>query len=281
MSQEKRCSGMVGLGVLAVGVIIGISSFGNVRAEIISNASKIFRCSSGRACVEGSSTGSKTSGVYGASAKDDGVRGKSSSGYGVDGTGLASGVHGYSSSGSGVDAESDSTYNPALAVSGDNPNTELFLAANVSTGYNVCEIDAKANLNCTGTIGGSKLRERHRNGSGRSVLSFASQSATATIEDVGTARMYDGVANVQIDRAFASVTDHKWYYVFLTPLGDTRGLYVSEKTPTAFQVRENEHGRSSLTFDYRIVAHPLDSENDRLPPAPEEKIPRPRQQIQQ
>jgi hypothetical protein len=62
--------------------------------------------------------------------------------------------------------------------------------------------------------------------------------------------------------------DRKWYYVFLTPLGDTRGLYVSIKTPTAFQVREVEHGRSSLEFDYRIVAHPLDADNDRLPPVP-------------
>ena len=57
--------------------------------------------------------------------------------------------------------------------------------------------------------------------------------------------MDDGVANVTINPAFASVMDRKWYYVFLTPLGDTRGLYVSMKTASAFQVRETEHGRSS------------------------------------
>ena len=80
--------------------------------------------------------------------------------------------------------------------------------------------------------------------------------------------MRDGVANVQINPDFASVMDHSWYYVFLTPLGDTRGLYVSMKTASAFQVRENEHGRHSLEFDYRIVAHPLGAATDRLPAAP-------------
>jgi hypothetical protein len=80
--------------------------------------------------------------------------------------------------------------------------------------------------------------------------------------------MVAGVANVQIDPAFASVMDRKWYYVFLTPLGDTRGLYVSMKTASGFQVRENEGGRSRVEFDYRIVGHPLDAKNDRLPLAP-------------
>lgn len=77
--------------------------------------------------------------------------------------------------------------------------------------------------------------------------------------------MTGGLANVTIDPAFASVMDRRWYYVFLTPLGDTRGLYVSQKTATAFQVRESEGGRSRLEFDYRTVAHPLDAKNDRLP----------------
>jgi hypothetical protein len=69
--------------------------------------------------------------------------------------------------------------------------------------------------------------------------------------------------------------DHRWYYVFLTPLGDTRGLYVSAKTPSSFQVRENEGGRGRVAFDYRIIAHPLDAKSDRLPPAPAMRQPRP------
>ena len=81
--------------------------------------------------------------------------------------------------------------------------------------------------------------------------------------------MYDGVANVQIGPDFASVIDRSWYYVFLTPLGDTRGLYVSVKTPSAFQVRETSVDGTTLAFDYRIVAHPLGASDDRLPAARE------------
>ena len=51
-------------------------------------------------------------------------------------------------------------------------------------------------------------------------------------------------------------------------MADTRGLYVSLKTPSGFEVREAQGGRSSLPFDYRIVARPLDAANDRLPLAP-------------
>lgn len=132
-----------------------------------------------------------------------------------------------------------------------------------------CQIDEEANLGCTGSIqGGADVVVRHKTSEGRHVLTYASESASQTVEDVGTARMSEGVANVRIDPGFVSVTDHRWYYVFLTPLGDTRGLYVSMKTASGFQVRENERGRSNTEFDYRIVAHPFDAKYDRLPDAP-------------
>ncbi len=80
--------------------------------------------------------------------------------------------------------------------------------------------------------------------------------------------MVDGTATVRIDPAFAAMTDGRWYYVFLTPLGETRGLFVSRKAASGFVVREIERGRSNLDFDYRIVAHPVDATNDRLPVSP-------------
>jgi len=61
--------------------------------------------------------------------------------------------------------------------------------------------------------------------------------------------MSAGIANVQIDPDFASVM--------------------------GFQVSETQRGRSSLEFDYRIVAHPLGATADRLPPAPALHKPKP------
>jgi hypothetical protein len=227
---------------------------------------------SGVAGISTSASGS-ANGVYGNSANGPGVYGTSSAADGIMGTTTSTslaGVYGYSkANGHGVLAEvSDASSEYAvLEAAGDNPATNIFDAFNTPNGGH-CFINYDAALSCTGGISGSVLRVRHRSSSGQRVLAYASESASATIEDFGTARAFEGVANVQIDPAFASVIDRKWYYVFLTPLGDTRGLYVSLQTPSAFQVREAENGHSTLSFDYRIVAHPFDAKSDRLPIAP-------------
>jgi hypothetical protein len=318
-----RPSRVTAVGMIAVGVAIAVSSVSIVRAERANpEKSKTYTCGSGTACLEGSSNGSNTWGVYGLGAVADGVHGvtnstngnsgtsgisngtsgqghgvygRSSNGQGVYGTSSSNnGVEGHSTasggsgvagiqrgtssgSGDGVYSESADTTNfyEALEAKADSSNTYIFEGYNASTN-GLCTIDYDATLACTGGADVKNVRTRHTNASGQHVLAYAAESATATIEDVGTARMAGGVANVAIDPAFASVMDHRWYYVFLTPLGDTRGLYVSEKTPSAFQVRESEGGRSRLEFDYRIVAHPLDAKNDRLPPAPGMRMPRER-----
>jgi hypothetical protein len=305
--------------IVAVGMAIGVSSFGVVRAEHAKpDKSKTFNCSTGAACVEGNSTGTSTAGVYGTAAIADGVHGVTSgagssgvSGISTGTTGTGHGVYGRSSNGQGVYGTSSNSNGveghstapdgagtgvAGYAEYGSGDGTGVYgngyfglvgegnysaVTAEVTSLYSYifqgfdtannaqCSMDWDANLSCTGTIqGGSQMSMRHKTSDGRHVLAYAAQSTSATIEDVGTARMSNGVANVQIDSAFASVTDHKWYYVFLTPLGDTRGLYVSMKTTSAFQVRETEHGRSNLEFDYRIVAHPFDAKDDRLPAAP-------------
>jgi len=60
---------------------------------------------------------------------------------------------------------------------------------------------------------------------------------------------------VSIDPTFAeTVSETADYHVFLTPKGDSKGLYVINETPTGFEVRESGGGASSLSFDYRIVA---------------------------
>jgi hypothetical protein len=295
--SRSRLSRVTVVGTIAVGTAIALSSLGIVRAAhaIPDHKSGLFNCSLGTACLEGDSTGSKTWGVYGLSQSADGVHGVTSTtngnsavagistatsgtGHGVYGVTTVTGgtgVDGYVSDGVGVIGETGSnlasaTY-PGIFAVGDNKNSWPFMAYNSNT-KGICEIDPDADLSCTGTVTGkAPAQTRQRSSNGGDVLSYAAQSASATIEDVGTARMSDGVATVEINRDFASVIDRGWYYVFLTPLGDTRGLYVSEKTPTAFRVRETEHGRSSLLFDYRIVAHPLDAKNDRLPPAPAQR----------
>lgn len=254
----------------------------------------VFRCTTGRACVEGDSHGRWTLGVFGAGPNDgvygvttatnnkagvyglsqatsgfgNGVVGVSMSGNRVIGSARGAhgtGVWGLSRNGDGVVAESAAAGEVALRAHADNSDTAIFAGQNPAN-FAHCVIDPKANLSCTGNIrSDSGIQSTRRNGLGERVLTYTPESATATVEDVGTARMVDGVANVRIDPAFAAMMDGRWYYVFLTPLGDTRGLYVSRKGRSGFQVHQTERGRASLDFDYRIVAHPVGASNERLP----------------
>ncbi|MGA8383919.1 MAG: hypothetical protein WCE97_11330 [Candidatus Cybelea sp.] len=298
-------------GAIAVGVAVAISSFGVVRAAHYSPDKKktTFSCSSGTACLAAESSGGNTYALYAqgvsantvqaetsatngdaaiagisnaTSGRAEGVYAASNNGDGVygitNGSGSGStyyaGVYGLSSTAFGVFGEISSTNEDGTAVvaRADNRYGFPFIGYNQATGGE-CVIDNNGDLYCTGSVQGGEAQVRQQSSTGRHVVSYASQSASATIEDVGTARMYNGVANVRLSPDFASVIDGTWYYVFLTPLGDTRGLYVSIKTASGFRVNETERGRDSLEFDYRIVAHPLGAPNDRLPPAPSMKRP--------
>jgi hypothetical protein len=89
------------------------------------------------------------------------------------------------------------------------------------------------------------------------------------------------MAHVQLDPKFANVIDTKSDYVVLvTPEGDCRGLYVTNRTPVSFDVRELEGGRASVGFAYRIVAKRFGVSASRLPMSdvrPFATPPRPRQ----
>ncbi len=226
-------------------------------------------------------------GVYGRSNAGVGVFGTTNAPYytpdlaGVVGESTPSnngaiGVYGRSSS-DAVYAESSGNVNEfsALVAQGDNALTNLFAAFNIPN-QSACYIDEYADLQCTGTVtAGMSSRVRQRSAQGHQVLTYSSQTSTETIEDFGTARTFDGSANVRISPDFQSVTERgAQYFVFLTPQGDTHGLYVSAKGPSGFEVHENERGRSNVAFDYRIVAHPLGATNDRLPAAPVLHVPR-------
>lgn len=285
-NSTNRLSHAAMVRIIVIGVIITISGFSVVRAEHVRPASsKTFTCSKGTACLTGRSAG-EANGVEGVSTATSGhaygVEGTSSNGDGVFGITTANnadnpqaGVRGdqvntKSDSGNGVYAESADTTQlyEALFAEADTTNADIFEALNAVTGAS-CTIDANANFTCNGSGEAKRLRLRHRTDTGRQVLAYGSESARATLENAGSARLVGGVADVALDPTFGATIDRSSAYrVFLTPTGDTRGLYVSAKTPAGFQVREIQGGRSTISFDYRIVAQPLDERIDRLSPDP-------------
>jgi hypothetical protein len=91
------------------------------------------------------------------------------------------------------------------------------------------------------------------------------ESPEVWLEDFGSATLSGGVAVVTIDPIFAEMINTTLdYHIFVTPLGDSKGLYVAEKGPAGFTVKEQGGGVSNISFDYRIVAKRLGLEDLRM-----------------
>ncbi len=100
---------------------------------------------------------------------------------------------------------------------------------------------------------------------GTSLTSYGARESQPTLEDFGQGRLSNGNAYVRLDARFGSAIEHQTsYMVFITPNGNSGGLFVSHKTASGFEVHENGIGRSTLDFDYRIVAKPADASGSRL-----------------
>lgn len=246
-----------------------------------------------------------TFGTFGYSGNSVGVEGQSSSGVGVEGFSSSFwGVEGASSTGVGVIAISESSSAALFAAGSTGPavvattdgggiGQEPFVGnnsggngaditgtyigiigrapdCNSGAGFPFVATDQNGNnlmfVDCAGDMfihGGYGNFLRTHGGS--VATAFASESASPTIEDNGTAHLAGGVATVQLDAAFAQAIDtRRTYQVMLTPDGDTRGLYVASKSPTGFVVREVQGGRGTLDFDYHIYASTVGNASARM-----------------
>ncbi len=104
-----------------------------------------------------------------------------------------------------------------------------------------------------------------RSSRGDRVQMFSARQSAPTVEDLGTAQLSRGDAYVTLDPAFARTIDTtSAYMVFITPGGENDGLYVTNRSARGFEVRESHAGRSTLSFDYRIVAKPFGEHHARL-----------------
>jgi hypothetical protein len=233
--------------------------------------------------VEGDSTGSggygtlgfasgSGTGVYGTSSSGIGVNGNSASGSGITGQSIGSGigVRAIASTGPAVYATNGSgNANPAVYARNANGDAGDFGGSYIgvvgrapSNGFPLIATDPSGDNNLFYVDGGGNVYYR---GSlnhfiapargGATVKAYGPSLTAPTLEDTGTAQLVSGAAAVRLDPTFAASMDAaSGYRVFVTPGGDTRGLYVATKTPSGFVVRESQGGRSTVPFDYRIVA---------------------------
>jgi hypothetical protein len=218
-------------------------------------------------------TSSSSIGVLGHAIGGNAVEGTSVSGDGVEGTSLTGDAGLFSSiSSTGVFATTLGTSTAAvIGFTSGSRDTIGVVGAGSNAGLSAqCAVDGKGGtgmfmitgfdsalnphytVDCQGNVS-TFLNTRH----GMTAQAYAPRNALPTLEDEGEAQLVDGAAAVRLDSAFAdAITDRSPYLVFITPQGDCRGLYVSHKTLTGFEVHESMGGRSTLAFDYRIVAKP-------------------------
>jgi hypothetical protein len=235
--------------------------------------------------VDGTSTsGAYTaSGVHGASTKSSGVFGSTTStvGYqaGVVGgevTALTTnyGVLGESEFGTAVGAIA-TTANGVSATTGSSHPSVAAISLDAEHGANILNatgqnnvavtIDGAGNISTPGTV---SMEGACASGCSATThaRSYGTTAAMPTIEDSGEAHLTAGFTSVRLDPAFANAIDaRQGYLVMLTPEGDTHGLYVAQRSPNGFVVRETMSGRSDIAFAYRIVAHPYGVHQPRLP----------------
>ncbi|HEX8814427.1 MAG TPA: hypothetical protein VF753_02910 [Terriglobales bacterium] len=130
-----------------------------------------------------------------------------------------------------------------------------------SNGYPFRAFNSANNAGCSVNQSGELLCNGGENavvpldGGKRKVALSAIESPQNWFEDFGSAQLVNGVAVVRLDPDFIqAVNSEKEYRVFPVPNGDCKGLYVTNKSPESFEVRELGGGTSNIRFDYRITA---------------------------
>ena len=107
-------------------------------------------------------------------------------------------------------------------------------------------------------IGGSKSAAvPHPDGTHRRL--YCVESPESWFEDFGREQLANGRAQVRLDPDFNALVHSDNYHVFLTPDGDTNGLYVSDRNPNGFEVREverDERRRLQLPGRRQAQGHP-------------------------
>jgi hypothetical protein len=142
----------------------------------------------------------------------------------------------------------------------------VLLGSNTTSQQDVLSVDSSGNEILAGTLTeNGQPTIRTATSIGKMVTTYGARTSSPTVEDFGEGRLSGGEAYVALEPAFAATIDARSkYMVFLTPEGDNRRLYVTAKSGRGFVVRESNDGRSTIGFDYRIVAKPFDTNAARL-----------------
>lgn len=222
-------------------------------------------------------------GLEGSATSGYGVYGRSDTGTGVGASSQASVALSMDSGGIGIVSQSDlqnavtaysgstqdgmaavAARGDALAFTAVTPHDGFGLVLSDNHGAVLFYVNGVGDVFYRGTLTSNAAT---RNGANASA--FTPQTTRQTVEDSGSAQLVGGAAAIRLDPTFAASIDAPTgYRIFLTPRGDTRGLYVAAKTAGGFVVREAQAGRTTTSFDYRILGTAFGRAGQRMAVAP-------------
>jgi len=125
-------------------------------------------------------------------------------------------------------------------------------------GYLVVDGDADFfdDVDISGTLtvsGGKFFVHPHPTDASKQVAYVCLEGGEHGVYVRSSARLTNGVAEVDLPEHFALVAADEGITVQVTPTGDCRGLFVEAKSPQRIVVRECQGGRSNVDFDYTVM----------------------------
>ncbi len=284
--QSSGFAGVAGTNTSTSGYVSGVSGDGSSspNGAGVYGSSNIWVGVGGQA---NATSGGPAFGVWGDSLSTQGVAiagfedattGPSIGVYGMDASSGGAAINGFASSTSGGTAgvvgqviSPNGTAGVFINLTGQGLLLQGISGSGLST---VFTVDASGNLQMNGNlvVNGTKSSTAKLQ-DGRQVALYAVESPENWFEDFGSGELSAGVAWIPLDASFAQAGNSAiTYHVFLTPNGDSNGLYVARKTAVGFEVREHGGGSSKVAFDYRVVARRRGYETVRMAEVSKPKI---------
>ena len=101
---------------------------------------------------------------------------------------------------------------------------------------------------------------------GNKIATYAATSTTSDITSKGIGQLVNGNSTITFDKSYSELISSKNpIIVTVTPMGETKGVYVVNVNETGFSIKENGNGNSNVKFYWTVISERKNA-NDALVP---------------
>lgn len=101
---------------------------------------------------------------------------------------------------------------------------------------------------------------------GNKTVTYAATSTTVDVSTKGTGKLVNGTAKIAFDANYSELTaKDKPVIVTVTPMGETKGVYIAEVTNDGFIVKENGNGTSNASFYWIAIGEKANANELNVP----------------